>query len=179
MKQNSFFEKINYTLICGGSRLLITMLFIALTIFIPATTKAQPAANNQEWIGSYSFTDEAPPAKRRSQTDVAPFASYEVTVEEGEEDGRLSATFSASGVQLFETYKCAVKATPDKAAFYFEDVGSLEIENFRRFNKGDLLFTLFKTKTGKTTKYLFEPAKYEIIRVVPSKQKNAVYFGKL
>jgi hypothetical protein len=132
--------------------------------------------NDSDWIGNYYFSDTASATKRRNPQDVVPSASYEITIEE--KNDKLTASFSANGVQLFEAYECSVIIKNNTLEFYFQNLGTAEIQNFRNFKKGDLLFTLTKTGSGKTAKYLFQPAAYKIIRVSQSKQRTPVYFEK-
>lgn len=150
-------------------------------LFIIGVTSSVIAQTNQttknsDWIGSYYFSEIAPISKRRNRQDVVPSTSYDITIEE--KGDKLSAAFSATGVQLFEAYDCSVVVKNKALEFYFQKLGSEDIQNFRGFKKGDLLFSLSKTGSGKTAKYLFEPAAYKIIRVIPAKQKTPVYFEK-
>jgi hypothetical protein len=157
---------------------LLFRLSLIIAVLFPFTANAQAGNQsiNKDWVGSYYFSETAQSSKRRSSGDVVPSVSYDITVEE--KNDKLVASFSASGVQLFEAYNCSVVVENDKLEFYFQSLSSPDMQNFRQFKKGDLLFSLSKTKTLKTTKYLFQPAAYKIIRVTPAKQKTSVYFEK-
>ncbi len=156
-----------------NSLCLFAVFVVPVIILVAQSVNAQTVADT-DWVGSYYFSDKAQISKRRSRLDVAPVASYDITIEE--RSGSLVAAFSANGVQLFETYECSVKTAGDKANFYFQSLGSSDVENFRNFKNGDLLFSLVKTPIGKTAKYLFQPAAYKIARASPNKQKRQIYF---
>lgn len=156
--------------------LFLAALFV-LSVFAlsPANGAAQtPGAD--DWTGSYYFTDTAAAPKRRKFTDVAPSASYDVTIERN--GNKLVATFSAYGVQLAEAYECSVEVANNKAEFHFQNLAARGAENFRKYKKGDLLFAIVKIQTAKATKYLFQPSAYKIIRASAAKQKQPVYFEK-
>ena len=158
---------------------LRTISILTITALLSLTVRAQnenQAVDNKDWLGSYYFSETARPSKRRRSGDVVPSAGYEITVE-GKDD-LLFASFAADGVQLFEAYDCSVIVRNNNLEFYFRNLGSPDVQNFRRFKKGDLLFTLSRIQTGKTTKYLFQPAAYKIIRPDPAKQGMPVYFDK-
>ncbi|HEX8377463.1 MAG TPA: DUF5991 domain-containing protein [Pedobacter sp.] len=157
---------------------LLTCLASSLVFLCFSTINAQTnqSTSNSDWTGSYYFSETAPATKRRKSSDVVPSASYEITIEE--KNNKLTASFSANGVQLFEAYECSVIIKNNTLEFYFQNLGTAEVQNFRNFKKGDLLFTLTKTGSGKTAKYLFQPAAYKIIRVSQSKQRTPVYFEK-
>lgn len=157
---------------------LLVCLVVSAVLLCSSSIDAQTnqPAGNSDWIGSYYFSETASTTKRRSPQDVVPSASYEITIEE--RDNKLTASFSANGMQLFEAYKCSVVAKDNSLEFYFYDLSSADVQNFREFRKGDLLFTLSKTGSGKAAKYLFQPAAYKIVRVNQSKQKTPVYFEK-
>lgn len=153
----------------------LAFLFI-LCVSSSVIAQTNQSTKNSDWIGSYYFSEIAPISKRRNRQDVVPSASYDITIEE--KSDKLFAAFSATGVQLFEAYECSVVVKNKALEFYFQKLGSEDIQNFRQFKKGDLLFTLSKTGNGKTAKYLFQPAAYKIIRLIPAKQKTPVYFEK-
>lgn len=143
---------------------------------LSAIAQTNQSADNSGWSGHYYFSETAPATKRRNSEDVIPSASYEITVEE--RDDKLTASFSANGVQLFEAYECSVIIKNNTLEFNFQNLGSSEVQNFRKFKKGDLLFRLTKTGNAKTAKYLFEPAAYKIVRINQGKQKIPIYFEK-
>jgi hypothetical protein len=152
------------------------VLLIALWCSSPGMAQTNQPVNNSDWMGSYYFSETAQTTKRRSPQDVVPSASYEITIEEKNDE--LTASFSANGVQLFEAYQCSVIVKNNTIEFYFQNLGSSEIQNFRKFKKGDLLFSLTKTGNGKTAKYLFQPKTYKIVRINQSNQKTPIYFEK-
>lgn len=155
---------------------LLAVFALSIIVLCPIILSAQTNAS-RNWVGSYYFTDSAQAPKRRKFTDVAPSVSYDITV--GERVGnKLVATFAADGVQLAEAYECSVKTTANKIEFYYQNLAISDTENFRKFKKGDLLFSLVKAQTGDVTRYLFQPAAYKITRVSPNKQKAQVYFDK-
>ena len=170
-------ESVRKALLNHSSILLgcLAFLFI-LCISSSVNAQTNQSTKNSDWIGSYYFSEIAPISKRRNRQDVVPSASYDITIEE--RGNKLFAVFSATGVQLFEAYECSVVVKNNTLGFYFQKLGSEDIQNFRQFKKGDLLFTISKTGIGKTAKYLFQPASYKIIRVIPTKQKTPVYFEK-
>jgi hypothetical protein len=153
---------------------LVSLIVLCGASLIIAQTN-QPA-NASDWIGSYYFSETAQTTKRRNSNDVVPSASYEITIEESND--KLTASFSASGVQLFEAYECSVVVKDNTLEFYFQNLGSPDVRNFRKFKKGDLLFSFTKTGSGKTAKYLFQSVAYKIVRVNQNKQKASVYFEK-
>lgn len=158
--------------------LLFGCVISVIVLFLTSAVTAQinQSTNNSDWTGSYYFSETAAARKRRKPQDVAPSASYDITIEE--RNGKLTADFSANGVQLFEAYECSVVVKGNTLEFYFQKVSLPDVENFRRFKKGDLLFRLTQTQSGKTTQYLFQPVAYKIIRLNPSKQKIPIYFEK-
>lgn len=153
----------------------LAFLFI-LCVSSSVITQTNQSIKNSDWIGSYYFSEIAPISKRRNRQDVVPSASYDITIEK--RGDKLFAAFSATGVQLFEAYECSVVVKNNILEFYFQKLGAEDIQNFRGFKKGDLLFTLSKTESKKTAKYLFQPAAYKIVRVIPAKQKTPIYFEK-
>lgn len=156
---------------------LFLLVFFALSIIVLYPSKgAAQTLETEDWVGSYYFTDSATAPKRRKFTDVAPSVSYDITVEQN--GGNLTAQFSAQGVQLAEAYDCSVKITGDKAEFYFQKLAIEGEQNFRKFKKGDLLFSFTKMQVGNQMKYLFQSATYKIVRVVLRKQKEVIYFEK-
>lgn len=89
-----------------------------------------------------------------------------------------------NGIQQFESYDCTVKADGDRLNFYFlsdsaPDEGGSGQRNNQKFKKGALLFSLIRTRVGKSTKYLFEGADFAIKRLSRTKAKEAVYFEKM
>ncbi|HEX9959671.1 MAG TPA: hypothetical protein VGB00_01900, partial [Pyrinomonadaceae bacterium] len=76
----------------------LTALFVFLC-FQPAIAQTNQSAKSSEWIGNYYFSEIARTAKRPNSQDVVPSASYEITIEE--KNDKLTASFSANGVQLF------------------------------------------------------------------------------
>jgi hypothetical protein len=159
---------------------LLFGLFLVFTTLFPFTASAQndkQIIKNKEWLGSYYFSETAQSPKKRNSYDVVPSVNYDITVEE--KNSNLVASFSANGVQLFEAYNCLVVISDNKIEFYYQSLDSPSAQNFRKLKKGDLLFSLSKIQTGKSTKYLFQPAIYKIVRIIPAKQKMPIYFEKL
>lgn len=155
-------------------RLLISFAALLFAIFPPAA-EAQIARENQTWSGNYSFEDQGAVLKRRRFSDVVPYASYDLRIEE-KANGELAALLSVNGTQIFETYDCTVKVNGRRLEFYYEKLTAPGVKNTRRFKRGELLFTLEGMRIGSLTKYLFLPAAYEIARLDKSRQNQPVYF---
>lgn len=143
------------------------------SIFVSAQTKA-PA----NWIGTYTFTDSASPAKRRNSRDVVSVVEYILTVTE-KANNRLSATLEVNGMQTFEIYECLVENADGKLHFYFLSGGIPDggTDNPRDFKKGALLFSLTKT-TGVKTKYQFQPAAFQPVRLSSRMKNLPIYFHR-
>lgn len=88
-------------------RILFGCLTFLVILCVSSSVIAQTnqSTKNSDWIGSYYFSEIAPISKRRNRQDVVPSASYDITIEE--RGDKLSAVFSATGVQLFEAYECS------------------------------------------------------------------------
>jgi hypothetical protein len=152
----------------------IGFVFIVLVSF-PLSSAAQNT-DDERWLGNYSFEETARLPKKRGSTDVAPFVSFDVTVEMT--DGKLKAVFSVNGTQIFEAYECSAKPANDKLEFYYERFVAEGAEDPRKFKKGELLFTLIETRGNKQKQYLFKPAAYKITRLNKSAQSHRIYFNK-
>lgn len=160
---------------------------LCLLILLPLTITAQKhnpqqaanIKNIREWLGSYSFEDQATVPKRRKFTDAAPYAAYDITIERMA-SGRLIGFFNANGTQRFEAYECSVKTSADKTEFYFEKLRTNVngTQDLRKFKKGEMLFSLRLVRIGKQTKYLFKTAAYDITRLDKAKRNQPVYFTK-
>lgn len=166
---NSFFPNRRILFLLAG------FLLTAAT-FCPQKATAQ-TGGNEKWLGSFMFEDSARPPKRRRFSDMAPSSTYDITIEEGK-NGKPTATFNETGVQVYQAYEYSVKTTGDKIEFYYQKFIAPNVKDLHKFRKGDLLFTLVETKVGKQTKYLFQPAAYKIIRYEKAKQKQPIYFEK-
>ncbi len=159
--------------------------FLLLALFLlaaaaPGASAQQTVRAAHDWTGDYTFTDVPKAPARRSQTAVAPEAVYEIRIEKGA-GGKLVGKFSATGVQLYDTYECLVKLISDeRAEFRFQRVGEKDAPNLYDFKTGDLLFMI--ERTDKATKYLFKSAGYKIVRITTVGRKAppraSVYFVK-
>ena len=150
-------------------------IFIVIASFT-LSSAAQDINDDKRWIGNYSFEETKQLPKKRGSTDVAPFVSFDITVEMA--DGKLKAVFSVNGTQIFETYECSVKPASNKLEFYYERFVAEGAPDRRKFKKGELLFTLVETSGNKQKQYIFEPAAYKITRLNKGRQNQRIYFKK-
>ena len=163
-------------------RLRLIGIAFALLIALPLSGAAQQPKRvkkkaNEHWLGVFTFEDAAPAPKRRRRTDVTPFVSYEISVRQ-DADGELTATFTINGMQMFEAYRCLLKASGENLEFYYEQFVADGAPDSRKFRRGERLFSLTAIKAGRKTKYLFQPAAYKITRLARSAEKPPVYFVK-
>lgn len=161
-----------------GIKVIQTLGFALIVFVIFSKNVSAQSEGTKNWIGVYNFSDTAQISKRRNTYDVAPTAEYIITVRKNKE--KLSAIFEINGMQMFEIYECSIKATSDKLSVYFQGGGIPDggTNNPRNFKKGALLFSLAKTQSGKTIKYLFQQADFKIERLNPRAQKSDIYFKK-
>ena len=145
-------------------------LFAAAILFINAVN-AQSV--NKEWVGSYEFFDGQTKVSKNRQSN---FITYTLSI--SQKDNLLSARFFADGTQTSDEYECSVQQSGDSIKIFFaKDLNEMNKERFKPFQKGDLLFTLSKTKAGKKTKFLFRAGNYEILPL-SAVSKNKIYFEK-
>ena len=164
-----------------STRRFLLLLFagvIAVFAAVPQGAAAQQKMRaDEKWLGIFTFEDAVRVPKRRKLTDVAPFLSYDISIERAA-NGELTATFNINGVQMFESYQCSVKTSGERVEFFYEKFVADGAPDTRKFKRGERLFSLATTKVGKATKYLFEPAAYKIARLDQTKQKQPVYFSR-
>jgi hypothetical protein len=144
---------------------------IAMTLFT-STTNAQTV--NKDWVGTYEFFD-AQKANRRNQPGTS--ITYTLTISH---DGTsLSTQFTADGTQTSDKYECSIQLSGNSVKVFFtSDLSAMEKEKFKPLKKGDLLFTLTKTKTGNKTKYLFKSDDYKI-DLLSARAGTPIYFRKI
>lgn len=154
---------------------LVGFVFIAVALF-SLSAAAQNSGAAERWVGSYSFEETGQLPKKRRKADVAPFISFDVTVERA--DDKLKGIFSVNGTQIFEAYECSIVARDDKLEFYYERFVAEGAEDRQKLQKGVLLFTLVEMREGKQKQYLFQPAMYKITRLNKAGQNQRIYFNK-
>lgn len=151
-------------------------IFIAASLFSFPVAAQNSGSAEQRWVGNYMFEETGQLPKNGRKTDVAPFISFDVTVERA--DAKLKGVFSVNGTQIFEEYECSVVAKDYRLEFYYERFVAEGAKDRRKFQKGALLFTLIETREGTQKQYLFQPAAYKITRLNKTKQDQGIYFNK-
>jgi hypothetical protein len=133
---------------------------------------AQSTTNN--WVGTYEFFDgqKGGPPNRPSD-----FITYTLVI--SQKGDALTTRFSADGTQTSDEYECRIEFSANSIKIYFlENLKDIEDEEFQNFKKGQLLFTLKKTKIGKKTKYLFKADNYKI-DLLSARAGTPIYFKKI
>ena len=130
----------------------------------------QPATKN--WVGTYEFFDGEKDGPRKQPGN---FVTYTLTLSLNG-DSR-SARFTADGTQTSDEYECRAQSSASSIKIFFEsDLNGMNKSRFKPFKKGELLFTLAKTQTGKKLKYLYRAGGYEILPLSSSSKK--IYFER-
>lgn len=133
--------------------------------------KFQPT--NKEWIGVYKFFDSE---KSRPRNRPGNYSAYTLTL--FSKDEFILARFSADGPQISDDYECRTDPNSRSIKILFgKDLNGMNESRFKPFKKGELLFTLVKTRVSKKTKYLYQSGGYEIMPHSFSRSKK-IYFVK-
>lgn len=130
--------------------------------------------SKNKWTGEYLFEDIAG-WREGGPGGAVPSVSYSITVTESK--GKLFARLEADGYQVSDAYKCTAEADGNRLNLYYLSGGGFDNTNPRGFKKGQLLLSLTKTTSGRTTRYRFEPKAYEIFLFGNKKKK--INFSKL
>ncbi|MGC2236554.1 MAG: DUF5991 domain-containing protein [Pyrinomonadaceae bacterium] len=159
-------KKIRFSPICS------IIVFLSAIIFSIQTVNAQAAS--KDWIGSFEFFDgqKGGPPNRPSD-----FITYTLVI--SQKGDALTARFTADGTQTFDEYECRIESSGNSIKIYFlENLKDIEDDEIQNFKKGQLLFTLTKTKIGKKIKYLFKAGDYQI-DLLSARAGTPIYFKKI
>lgn len=146
---------------------------LLLLVFIFTLQSVNAQSENSEWVGKFEFFDGQTNSPRDRPSD---FTIYTLTILE--KDNSLIANFLADGTQISDEYECSVQILENSIKVFFgKDLNGMNESRFSPFKKGQLLFTLTKTRVGGKRKYLFRSGDYEILPL-STVSKNHIYFDK-